>query len=111
MDASFMGSVLAVVGRHAPGALAGRASRASIPHEPRDLRAFKDAGLATVEELDVQLAVLMEDVDQAWSVFGRTYIAQILDEEGQEDLRRVLGRRMPHTLYLPVRFLRTRRPG
>ena len=111
MDASFMGSVLAVVGRRAPGALAGRASRASIPHEPRDLRAFKDAGLATVEELDVQLAVLMEDVDQAWSVFGRTYIAQILDAEGQEELRRVLARRMPHTLYLPVRFLRTRRPG
>lgn len=111
MDASFMGSVLAVVGRRAPGALAGRASRASIPHEPRDLRAFKDAGLATVEELDVQLAVPMEDVDQAWSVFGRTYIAQVLDDEGQEELRRVLARRMPHTLYLPVRFLRTRRPG
>lgn len=111
MDASFMGSVLAVVGRRAPGALAGRASRASIPHEPRDLRAFKSAGLATVEELDVQLAVLMEDADQAWSVFGRTNIAQILDEEGQDELRRVLARRMPHTLYLPVRFLRTRRPG
>lgn len=111
IDASFMGSVIAVVGRHAPGALAGRASRASIPHEPRDLRAFKDAGLATVEELDVQLAVVMEDVDQAWAVFSRTYIAHALDDEGKADLRRVLERRMPHTLYLPVRFLRTRRPG
>lgn len=111
IDASFMGAVIAVVGRHAPGALAGRASRASIPHEPRDMRAFKEAGLATVEEQDVQLAVVMEDIDEAWSVFSRTYIAQILDEEGQADLRKVLTRRMPHTLYLPVRFLRTRRPG
>ncbi len=111
IDASFMGSVIAVVGRHAPGALAGRASRASIPHEPRDLRAIKVAGLATVEELDVQLAVVMEDIDQAWTVFSRTYIAQILDDEGQVELRRILARRLPHTLYLPVRFLRTRRPG
>jgi SAM-dependent methyltransferase len=111
LDASFMGAVIAVVGRHAPGALAGRASRASIPHEPRDLHAFKAAGLATVEELDVQLAVVMEDIDQAWAVFSRTYIAHLLDEEGQADLRRVLTRRMPHTLYLPLRFLRTRRPG
>lgn len=111
IDASFMGSVIAVVGRHSPGALAGRASRASIPHEPRDIRAFKEAGLATVEELDVQLAVVMEDIDAAWAVFSRTYIAHTLDEEGRADLRRVLERRMPHTLYLPVRFLRTRRPG
>ncbi len=111
IDASFMGSVIAVVGRHAPGALAGRASRASIPHEPRDMRAFKEAGLATVEELDVQLAVVMEDIDQAWAVFSRTYIAHLLGDEGRDDLRRVLERRMPHTLYLPVRFLRTRRPG
>lgn len=111
MDASFMGAVIAVVGRRAPGALSGRASRASIPHEPRDVRAFRLAGLATVEELDVQLAVVMEDIDQAWSTFSRTYIAHVLDEEGQEELRRVIARRLPHTLYLPVRFLRTRRPG
>jgi SAM-dependent methyltransferase len=111
IDASFMGAVIAVVGRRAPGALAGRASRASMPHEPRDRRAFADAGLGTVEEQDVQLAVVMEDVDDAWAVFSRTYIAHVLDEEGQEDLRRVLGRRMPHTLYLPLRFLRSRRPG
>lgn len=75
------------------------------------MRAFKEAGLATVEELDVQLAVVMEDADQAWAVFSRTYIAHALDDEGKADLRRVLERRMPHTLYLPVRFLRTRRPG
>jgi SAM-dependent methyltransferase len=111
IDASFMGSVIAVVGRHAPGALAGRASRASIPHEPLDHAAFKEAGLATVEEQDVQLAVVMEDLDDAWRVFSRTYIAHVLDEEGQEELRRILKRRMPHTLYLPLRFLRTRRPG
>lgn len=111
IDASFMGAVIAVVGRHAPGALAGRASRASIPHEPLDTAAFKEAGLATVEEQDVQFAVVMEDLDDAWRVFSRTYIAQILDERGREDLKRVLRRRMPHTLYLPLRFLRTRRPG
>jgi hypothetical protein len=64
-----------------------------------------------VEEQDVQLAVVMEDEDDAWNLFRHTYIAQILDEEGQAELRRVLRRRMPHTLYLPLRFLRTRRPG
>ncbi|MGD9571239.1 MAG: class I SAM-dependent methyltransferase [Thermoleophilia bacterium] len=111
IDASFMGAVIAVVGRNAPGALAGRASRASIPHEPLDAAAFKAAGLATVEEQDVQFAVVMEDLDDAWRVFSRTYIARVLDQEGQDDLRRVLKRRMPHTLYLPMRFLRTRRPG
>lgn len=111
IDASFMGAVIAVVGRHAPGALAGRASRASIPHEPVDAAAFREAGLATVEEQDVQFAVVMEDLDDAWRVFSRTYIAQVLGDEGREDLKRVLARRMPHTLYLPLRFLRTRRPG
>lgn len=111
IDASFMGAVIAVVGRRAPGALAGRASRASMPHEPRDQRAFADAGMGTLEEQDVQFAVVMEDVDEAWAVFSRTYIVHLLDEDGREELRRVLGRRMPHTLYLPLRFLRSRRPG
>jgi SAM-dependent methyltransferase len=111
IDASFMGAVIAVVGRRAPGALAGRASRASIPHEPLDQMAFREAGLATVEEQDVQLAVVMEDLDDAWRVFSRTTFAHLLDEEGRDDLRRVLERRMPHTLYLPLRLLRTRRPG
>ena len=54
---------------------------------------------------------VMVRLDDAWRVFGRTYIAHVLDEEGQEELRRVLERRMPHTMYLPLRFLRTRRPG
>jgi len=111
IDASFMGAVIAVVGRRAPGALAGRASRASMPHEPRDQLAFNEAGMATVEEQDVQFAVVMADLDDAWAVFSRTYIAHVLDEEGREELRAVLERRMPHTLYLPVRFLRSRRPG
>jgi SAM-dependent methyltransferase len=111
IDASFMGAVIAVVGRRAPGALAGRASRASIPDEPSDQRAFAESGLGTVEEQDVQFAVVMEDPDDAWAAFSRTYIAHLLDAEGIADLRRILERRMPHTLYLPVRFLRTRRPG
>ena len=29
----------------------------------------------------------MEDVDDAWAVFSRTYIAHILDEEGRAELR------------------------
>src|SRR5262245_16358775 len=111
IDASFMGAVIAIVGRRAPGALAGRASRASMPHEPRDQVAFNEAGMGTVEEQDVQFAVVMEDLDQAWAVFSRTYIAHVLDQEGREELRAVLARRMPHTLYLPLRFLRSRRPG
>ena len=111
IDASFMGAVIAVVGRRAPGALAGRASRASMPHEPRDQMAFNEAGMGTVEEQDVQFAVVMEDIDGAWAVFSRTYIAHLLDEDGREELRRVLEGRMPHTLYLPLRFLRSRRPG
>ena len=82
-----------------------------MPHEPSDTLAFKEAGLATVEEQDVQLAVVMEDVDDAWAVFSRSYIAHLLDEEGRAELRKRLERRMPHTLYLPLRFLRTRRPG
>ena len=111
MDAAFMGAVIGVVGRHAPGGLAGRASRASIPDEPQDKRAFADTGFLTVEEQDVQLALVMQDVDDAWRVFSRTHLAHMLDEEGREDLRASIARRLPHTLYLPVRFLRTRRPG
>lgn len=111
MDAAFMGSVVAVMGRRAPGALAGRASRASIPDEPADTAAFTDAGLNTVEEQDVQLAAVMETEEDAWRIFSRTHMAHLLDEEGKAELREVLARRLPHTVYLPVRFLRTRRPG
>ena len=77
---------------------------------PELIARMVELGLAAGSRI-TQLAVVMEDVDQAWSVFGRTYIARILDDAGQEELRGILGRRMPHTLYLPVRFLRTRRPG
>ncbi len=111
MDASFMGAVIAVIGLRAPGALAGRASRASIPDEPADARAFTGAGLLTVEEQEVQLAAVMETTDDAWRLFGRSHLAHLLDEEGQEELRKAVEPRLPHTLYLPVRFLRTRRPG
>ena len=110
-DSGLMGAVLAVVGRHAPGALVGRASRASIPGEPEDAEAFRLAGLNTPEERDAQLAVVMADAEEALTVFGRSAIWHMLDDEGRAALRRVLERRTPHTLYLPVRFLRTRRPG
>jgi SAM-dependent methyltransferase len=111
LDAGLMGSVLAVVALRARGALAGRASRASIPHEPADASAFRAAGLAAPEERDIQLAAVMRDADDAWALFSRSYIAHLLDEEGRAELRARLVRRTPHTLYLPVRFLRTRRPG
>jgi hypothetical protein len=35
----------------------------------------------------------------------------MLDDAAQVELRRRLARRVPHTLYIPLRFLRTRRPG
>jgi 2-polyprenyl-3-methyl-5-hydroxy-6-metoxy-1,4-benzoquinol methylase len=111
MDASFMGAVVAVVGRRTPGALAGRASRASFPDERTDRAAFAEVGMLTPEEQDVQFAAVFEDGEDAWRLFSRTYIAHLLDEEGKAELRKVLDRRTPHTLYLPVRFLRTRRPG
>jgi SAM-dependent methyltransferase len=110
-DAGIMGTVLALVAVRARGALAGRASRASIPHDPADASAFRSVGLATPEERDVQLAAVMEDVDDAWALFSRTYIAHMLDDDAQVELRRRLARRVPHTLYIPLRFLRTRRPG
>jgi SAM-dependent methyltransferase len=111
LDHGLWGSVLAVVARHAPGALAGRASRASIPHEPEDAAAFVQAGLLVPEERDVQLAVVMDTIEDALAFFSRSYIFHMLDEEGRQDLRAALERRVPHTLSLPLRFLRTRRPG
>ena len=44
---------------------------------------------------------------------GRTQMVQQVLKVKRElaTMRRVLRRRMPHTLYLPLRFLRTRRPG
>jgi SAM-dependent methyltransferase len=111
LDAALMGSVVAVVALRARGALAGRASRASIPHEPGDAAAFRETGFLAPEERDVQLAAVMEDAAGAWALFSRSYIAHMLDEEGRAELRARLERRMPHTLYLPLRFLRTRRPG
>lgn len=111
MDHGLWGSVLAVVARHAPGSLVGRASRASIPHEPEDAAAFVQAGLLVPEERDAQLAVVMQTEEDAWAFFSRTYLFRMLDEAGQDSLRRALARRVPHTLSLPIRFLRTRRPG
>ena len=110
-DGPFLGAVLAVVGRHAPGALAGRASRASIPDEPEDAAAFREAGFLTPEELDIQLALQMPDFETAWAVFSRSIIASMLDEAGREDLRETIASRIPCDIYLPVRLLRTRRPG
>lgn len=111
MDVAFMGAVLAVVGRNAPGAFAGRAVRQSIPHDKRDRLAFADSGLATVEEQDVQLTAALEDEEDAWRLFSRSHIVKVLGETGREELRTALRRRTPHTLYLPIRFMRTRRPG
>ena len=110
-DMGLMGSVLAVVARHARGGLAGRASRASFPNEPDDMEAFKVIGLATPEERGMQLVAVMDDLESAWALFSRTYIGYMLGPEGQEALRAALDRRLPHILHIPLRFVRTRRPG
>jgi SAM-dependent methyltransferase len=110
-DAAFMGAPLAVVARHAPGAFAGRGSRATIPRERADAAAFREAGFSSVEERDVQLVAPFETPEAAWALFGRSLMARMLGEEGRAELRAALAARVPHTLYLPVRFLRTRRPG
>jgi SAM-dependent methyltransferase len=110
-DMGLMGSVVAVVARHARGSLSGRASRASIPNEPPDTAAFKAVGLAAPEERGFQLAAVMDDIDEAWALFSRTYIAYMLGEEGKAALRAALDRRIPHVLHIPMRYVRTRRPG
>jgi SAM-dependent methyltransferase len=111
LDMGLMGSVVAVVARHARGGLAGRASRASIPNEPKDAAVFKRVGLAAPEERSFQLVAVMDDVEDAWAIFSRTYIGYMLDEEGRRALRAALERRVPHILHIPMRFVRTRRPG
>jgi SAM-dependent methyltransferase len=111
VDSSFVASILTVLARRVPSALAGRAARASIPQDPEDMRAFAAAGLLKPEERDVQLAATMETIEQACAVIGRTHMAYLLDDEGQAELRAALERRIPHTLYFPLRFLRSRRPG
>lgn len=111
MDVAFMGAVLSVVGIHAPGAFAGRAVRAGIPHDKRDRRAFAASGLAAVEEQDVKLAAVLEDDGDAWRLFSRSRFGHLLDEDARRELRAKTARRTPHTLYIPIRFMRTRRPG
>lgn len=111
MDHAFWGALLAVVAKHAPGALAGRASRASIPREKEDLAAFREADLLTPEERDGQLALILEDIDQAKAFFDRTTMVMIMSEAGREEFYETLERRLPHSIYLPVRFMRSRRPG
>jgi SAM-dependent methyltransferase len=111
LNQAVWGALVAVVGQHAPGALAGRASRASIPREREDIAAFRDADLLTPEERDGQLALVMEDIDEAMAFFERTAMVMLLSDEGRGAFRKALERRLPHALYLPVRFLRSRRPG
>lgn len=111
MDVAFIGAVLAVVGRHAPGAFAGRSLRPGIPHDKADRLAFLESGLATVEEQGIQLGAVFENADDAWKLFARSQVGRLLDDEGRAELMKVLARRTPHTIYVPIRFLRTRRPG
>ncbi len=111
LNQAVWGSLIAVVAEHAPGVLAGRASKASIPREREDLDAFREAELLTPEERDGQLALIMEDIDEAMAFFERTTMVMILPDEGRAAFRAALERRLPHSLYFPVRFLRSRRPG
>ncbi len=111
VDAAFFGAVLAVVAWYARGALSGRSARATMPRDPEDRAAFRHTGFATVEERDAQLIAVLETEDEAWNLFSRSLIGPLLDPLGRLDLRGVLAAHVPHTLYLPIRFLRTRRPG
>jgi ubiquinone/menaquinone biosynthesis C-methylase UbiE len=110
-DAAFFGAVVAVVAWHARGALSGRSARATMPRDQEDRAAFRHAGFATIEERDVQLIAVLETEDDAWGLFSRSIIGKLLDPLGRLELRGVLAAHVPHTLYLPIRFLRTRRPG
>ena len=111
VDSAFVAAMIAVIARRAPTTLVGRATRASIPQDPDDMRAFAESGLLKPEERDVQLAANMDTPDQMWAVLGRTHMAYLLDDEGQAELREAMSRRLPHNLYFPLRFLRSRRPG
>ena len=111
VDSAFVGAIIAVLTRRVPAALAGRATIASIPQDPTDMLAFAEAGLLKPEERDVQLAAVMDTPEEMWSIIGRTHMAYLLDEDGQRELRQVLERRLPHSLYFPLRYLRSRRPG
>ena len=110
-DAAFYGAAVAVVGWHARGALAGRSVRATIPRDARDRRAFERAGFQGIEERDVQLVAELDTEEAAWALFSRSMVGQVLSGLGRLDLRGALAERVPHTLYLPIRFLRMRRPG
>jgi SAM-dependent methyltransferase len=111
VDAAFYGAALAVVAWHARGAVAGRAVRPTIPRDRRDRTAFEHAGFAGVEERDIQLVAELATEDDAWALFSRSMLGQVVGPLGRLDLRGVLAARVPHTLYLPMRFLRMRRPG
>ena len=111
IDSGFMGALNAVVARHAPGALAGRASRATIPHERPDRAAFEASNLLRPEERDGMLILEMDDPEQAWNFFARTTMVLMLSDAGRDEFREVLARRLPHTLSLPIRLMRSRRPG
>ncbi len=111
IDSGLMGALNAVVARHAPGALAGRASRATIPHERPDRAAFEASNLLRPEERDGMLILEMHDEEQAWNFFARTTMVLMLSDAGRNEFREVLGRRLPHTLSLPIRLMRSRRPG
>ncbi|HWH13918.1 MAG TPA: methyltransferase domain-containing protein [Miltoncostaeaceae bacterium] len=110
-DARLHGAVLAVLARHARGALAGLAVRPTVPRGRAEAAAFRGAGLASVEERDGQLVAELPDVAAALRLYGRSVTGLLLGEEGLRELATAVARHVPHTLYLPVRLLRTRRPG
>jgi len=110
-DAAFYGAALAVVAWHARGAVTGRAVRPTIPRDRRDRSAFEHAGFAGVEERDIQLVADLATEDAAWALFSRSMLGMLVGPLARLDLRGALAIRVPHTLYLPMRYLRMRRPG
>jgi len=110
-DARLHGAALAVLARHARGALAGLAVRPTIPRGRAEAAAFRAAGLASVEERDGQLVAELPTPAHALRLYGRSVVGRLLGDDGLRELAGALARHVPHTMYLPVRLLRTRRPG
>lgn len=110
-DLGLWGDCMAVVARHAPGALAGRASRASFPDEAEDWVCFSRVGLQSPEYRPLGLVAQLPNVDAAWGLFSRSYVGYLLDASGAEELRSILARHVPCTFTIPLRILRSGRPG
>ena len=68
--------------------------------------------LETAKRASRSHAVTYEKLGDIYEELARRSYAQVLQlEDGQKELRETMSRRLPHSLYFPLRFLRSRRPG